>query len=100
MGRARGVVAQQVLAALKGRPQAACDLVAALAVPERTLKDVLHRLVAAKVVAVLRTERREGARRPVHIYILASEVPVVASPVLDPASLWRAAVAPEISACP
>lgn len=70
MARPLGEVAQAALEALTEGPLMARDLSNALKVPERTMKNICHRLVSSGHARVAGSYTSAHARRPVALYSL------------------------------
>lgn len=73
------------LEALQEKPMTARELGACLGLPERTVKDICHRLVTRGQVRVLQKQRQAHARRPVACY----GPPTAADSGMWLSSLWR-----------
>jgi predicted ArsR family transcriptional regulator len=76
----------QALEALLEQPMTARDLCLRLGLPERTVKNICHRLVSRGQVQVVRRQRIPQARRPVACYGKST-----ASTIFDHgvSALWR-----------
>lgn len=73
------------LEALREQPMTARELGARLGLPERTVKNICHRLVGRGFVQVVQKQRQAHARRPVACY----GQPAAVDRGLWLSSLWR-----------
>lgn len=85
MARPTDSKTQAALETLRHQPMTARELCATLGLPERTVKDICHRLVARGQVQVVQKQRHKHARRPVACY----GQPSAASLADWMSTLWR-----------